>query len=162
MTGKIFEGKYSGKGKKICIVVSRFNDFITSKLLSGAIDTLIRHDVEETDVDIVWVPGSFEIPYMCKLVANKFVGKNKKYDGIIALGAIIKGETPHNEYIANETTKGIAQVMLETDVPISYGVITPENLEQAIERAGTKEGNKGSQAALTILELINVKNLLEK
>ena len=157
MTGKIFEGKYSGKGKKICIVVSRFNDFITSKLLSGAMDTLVRHDVEETDIDTVWVPGSFEIPYMCKIVA-----KNKKYDGIIALGAIIKGETPHNEYIANETTKGIAQVMLETEVPISYGVITPENLEQAIERAGTKEGNKGSQAALTILELINVKNLIQK
>jgi len=157
MTGKIFEGKYSGKGKKICIIVSRFNDFITSKLLSGAMDTLVRHDVEETDIDTVWVPGSFEIPYMCKIVA-----KNKKYDGIIALGAIIKGETPHNEYIANETTKGIAQVMLETEVPISYGVITPENLEQAIERAGTKEGNKGSQAALTILELINVKNLIQK
>ncbi len=157
MPGKIYEGKYSGKGKKICIIVSRFNDFITSKLLSGAINTLVRHDVEENDIDTVWVPGSFEIPYMCKLVS-----KTKKYDGIIALGAIIKGETSHNEYIANETTKGIAQVMLDNEVPISYGVITPENLEQAIERAGTKEGNKGSQAALTILELINVKNLLKQ
>jgi 6,7-dimethyl-8-ribityllumazine synthase len=157
MTEKIFEGKYSGKGIKVCIIVSRFNEFITSKLLSGAIDTLVRHEVDEKDIDTVWVPGSFEIPYVCKLVA-----KNKKYDGIIALGAIIKGETSHNEYIANETTKGIAQVMLETEVPIAYGIITPENLEQAIDRAGAKEGNKGSQAALTILELVNLKNLLKK
>ncbi|MFN3550191.1 MAG: 6,7-dimethyl-8-ribityllumazine synthase [Endomicrobiia bacterium] len=152
MVGKIFEGKFSGKDKKICIIVSRFNDFITKHLLDGALDILLRHEVEEKNIDIIWVPGSFEIPYICKSAAL-----SKKYDGIIALGAIIKGDTSHNEYIAQETTKGIAQVMLETMLPIAYGIITPENIEQAIERAGTKQGNKGAQAALTLLELINLK-----
>lgn len=152
MVGKIFEGKLSGKGKKICIIVSRFNDFITKHLLEGALDMLIRHETQKEDIDIVWVPGSFEIPYICKSVAL-----SKRYHGIIALGAIIKGDTSHNEYIATEVTKGIAQVMLETMVPIAYGIITPETLEQAIERAGTKQGNKGAQAALTLLELINLK-----
>lgn len=155
MVSKIIEGKFSGKGKKFCIVVSRFNEFITSKLLSGAVDVLIRHDVAENNIDVVWVPGSFEIPYICKIVA-----KSEKYDGIIALGAVIKGDTSHNEYISTEVTKGISQVMLETEVPVAYGIITPDNLEQAIERAGTKEGNKGSQAALTILELVNLKENL--
>ncbi|MEN3013162.1 MAG: 6,7-dimethyl-8-ribityllumazine synthase [Endomicrobiia bacterium] len=151
MCAKIYEGKLTGKDKKICIVVSRFNDFITKNMLEGAIDTLIRHEVKQDDIDIVWVPGSFEIPYICKRIAL-----SKKYDGIITIGAIIKGDTSHNEYIATEVTKGIAQVMLETNVPIAYGIITPDNLEQAIERAGTKHGNKGSQAALTLLELINL------
>lgn len=151
MVGKIIEGKLTGKGKKVCIVVARFNDFITKHLLDGAVNTLVRHEVEESNIDVVWVPGSFEIPFVCKKIA--LAGK---YNGIIALGAIIKGDTSHNEYIATEVTKGIAQVMLETAVPIAYGIITPENIEQAIERAGTKHGNKGSQAAMTLLELMNI------
>jgi 6,7-dimethyl-8-ribityllumazine synthase len=152
MTNKVYEGKFLGKDKKVCIVVARFNEFITKSLLDGAVDILLRHDVSKDNIDIVWVPGSFEIPYVCKKVAL-----TKKYDGIIALGAIIKGDTSHNEYIATEVTKGIAQVMLETMLPIAYGIITPDDLEQAIERAGTKLGNKGAQAALTLLELINLK-----
>ncbi len=151
MVKQIIEGKLIGKGKKVCIVVARFNDFITKHLLDGAIDTLVRHEVDESNIDIVWVPGSFEIPFICKKIAL-----SKKYDGIVALGAVIKGDTSHNEYIATEVTKGIAQVMLETSIPIAYGIITPENIEQAIERAGTKLGNKGSQAALTLLELMNI------
>jgi 6,7-dimethyl-8-ribityllumazine synthase len=152
MTNKVYEGKFLGKDKKVCIVVARFNEFITKSLLDGAVDILLRHDVSKDNIDIVWVPGSFEIPYVCKKVAL-----TKKYDGIIALGAIIKGDTSHNEYIAMEVTKGIAQVMLETMLPIAYGIITPDDLEQAIERAGTKLGNKGAQAALTLLELLNLK-----
>ncbi|MCX7956850.1 MAG: 6,7-dimethyl-8-ribityllumazine synthase [Endomicrobia bacterium] len=152
MAAKVYMGKLLGKGKKVCIVVSRFNDFITKHLLDASVDTLIRHETSEDDIDIVWVPGSFEIPLICKKVAG-----TKKYDGIIALGAIIKGDTSHNEYISSEVFKGIAQVMLETGIPIALGVITPENLEQAIERAGTKQGNKGTQAALTILEMMNIK-----
>ncbi|MCS7227763.1 MAG: 6,7-dimethyl-8-ribityllumazine synthase [Endomicrobia bacterium] len=152
MSAKIYEGKLIGRDKKICIVVARFNDFITKHLLEGAMDTLLRHEVKQDDIDIIWVPGSFEIPYMCKQAAL-----SKKYDGIIALGAIIKGDTSHNEYIANEVTKGIAQVMLETNTPVAYGIITPDTIEQAIERAGTKLGNKGAQAALTLLEIINIK-----
>lgn len=152
MVGKIIEGKLTGKDKKVCIVVARFNDFITKHMLDAAIDILLRHEVDEKNIDIIWVPGSFEIPYICKQAAL-----SKKYDGIIALGAIIKGDTSHNEYIATEVTKGIAQIMLETNVPIAYGIITPDNIEQAIERAGTKLGNKGAQAALTILELMNIK-----
>ncbi|MCS7230827.1 MAG: 6,7-dimethyl-8-ribityllumazine synthase [Elusimicrobiota bacterium] len=151
MCAKIYEGKLLGKDKKICIVVSRFNDFITKHMLEGALDILVRHEVKQEDIDIVWVPGSFEIPFVCKKIAL-----SKKYDGIVAIGAIIKGDTSHNEYIATEVTKGIAQVMLETGIPIAYGIITPDNLEQAIERAGTKQGNKGAQAALTLLELINL------
>ncbi len=152
MKGKIYEGKLIGKNKKVCIVVSRFNDFITKHLLDAAIQTLLQHEVEEENIDVVWVPGSFEIPFVCKKVISA-----KRYDGIIALGAIIKGDTSHNEYIATEVTKGIAQLMLETDTPIAYGIITTENIEQAIERAGTKLGNKGAQAALTLLEMMNLK-----
>jgi 6,7-dimethyl-8-ribityllumazine synthase len=152
MKGKIYEGKLIGKGKKVCIVVARFNDFITKHLLDGAVQTLVQHEVEEESIDIVWTPGSFEIPFVCKKVIS-----TKKYDGIIALGAVIKGDTSHNEYIATEVTKGIAQLMLESNIPIAYGIITPDNIEQAIERAGTKLGNKGVQAALTLLELMNIK-----
>jgi len=152
MKGKIYEGKLIGKGKKVCIVVARFNDFITKHLLDGAVQTLVQHEVEEESIDIVWTPGSFEIPFVCKKVIS-----TKKYDGIIALGAVIKGDTSHNEYIATEVTKGIAQLMLESNIPIAYGIITPDNIEQAIERAGTKLGNKGVQAALTLLELMNLK-----
>ncbi len=152
MVAKVYEGKLIGKGKKVCIVVSRFNDFITKHMLDAAVDILVRHEVNHDDIDIVWVPGSFEIPFMCKQAAL-----SKKYDGIIALGAIIKGDTSHNEYIATEVTKGIAQVMLDTNTPIAYGIITPDTIEQAIERAGTKLGNKGAQAALTLLEMMNIK-----
>lgn len=152
MVAKVYEGKLTGKGKKVCIVVSRFNDFITKHMLDAAVDILVRHEVNHDDIDIVWVPGSFEIPFMCKQAAL-----SKKYDGIIALGAIIKGDTSHNEYIATEVTKGIAQVMLDTNTPIAYGIITPDTIEQAIERAGTKLGNKGAQAALTLLEMMNIK-----
>jgi 6,7-dimethyl-8-ribityllumazine synthase len=152
MKGKIYEGKLIGKGKKVCIVVARFNDFITKHLLDGAVQTLVQHEVEEESIDIVWTPGSFEIPFVCKKVIS-----TKRYDGLIALGAVIKGDTSHNEYIATEVTKGIAQLMLESNIPIAYGIITPDNIEQAIERAGTKLGNKGVQAALTLLELMNIK-----
>jgi 6,7-dimethyl-8-ribityllumazine synthase len=152
MKGKVYEGKLIGKGKKVCIVVARFNDFITKHLLDGAVQTLVQHEVEEESIDIVWTPGSFEIPFVCKKVIS-----TKRYDGVIALGAIIKGDTSHNEYIATEATKGVAQLMLESNIPIAYGIITPDNIEQAIERAGTKLGNKGVQAALTLLELMNLK-----
>ena len=152
MKGKVYEGKLIGKDKKVCIVVARFNDFITKHLLDAAVETLIQHEVEEENIDVVWTPGSFEIPFVCKKIIS-----TKKYDGIIALGAIIKGDTSHNEYIATEATKGIAQLMLESNIPIAYGIITTESIEQAIERAGTKLGNKGVQAALTLLELMNLK-----
>lgn len=152
MKGKVYEGKLIGKGKKVCIVVARFNDFITKHLLDAAVETLIQHEVEEENIDVVWTPGSFEISFVCKKIIS-----TKKYDGIIALGAIIKGDTSHNEYIATEATKGIAQLMLESNIPIAYGIITTESIEQAIERAGTKLGNKGVQAALTLLELMNLK-----
>jgi len=148
---KVTEGKLIGKGLTFCIVASRFNDFITSRLVDGATDALLRHDVDEKNIQLVWVPGGFELPLACKKIAQRGA-----CDAIIALGAIIKGDTPHNDYIARECAKGIAQVMLDTGVPISFGVITPDTLEQAIERAGTKAGNKGAQAALAVLELVNV------
>lgn len=149
--GNVFKGKMSGKGKRFGIVVSRFNEFITSKLLEGAVDTLIRHDVDESDIDIYWVPGSFEIPVITKKIAG-----TKKYDAIICLGAIIQGDTPHYEFIAGEVTKGIAMVSLESEIPVSFGVITTDNIEQAIERAGTKAGNKGKQSAESALEMANL------
>lgn len=153
---KVFQGKLLGEGLRIGIVVSRFNEFITSKLLSGALDMLYRHGVDSELVEVVWVPGAFEIP----LTAKKMVERG--YDGIICLGAIIRGATPHFEYIASEVTKGIAQVALETGIPIVYGLITADTLEQAIERAGTKAGNKGADAALTVLEMINLFKELRK
>jgi 6,7-dimethyl-8-ribityllumazine synthase len=148
---KIYSGKMSGKGKKFGIVVSRFNEFITQKLLDGAIDTLLRHDVENDNIDVIWVPGAFEIPTITKKLIL-----TKKYDALICLGAIIQGDTPHYEYIAAEVTKGIAQVSLETNVPVAFGILTTDNLEQAIERAGTKSGNKGKQAAEAVLEMVNL------
>ncbi|OGS21765.1 MAG: 6,7-dimethyl-8-ribityllumazine synthase [Elusimicrobia bacterium RIFOXYA2_FULL_39_19] len=149
--GKVFSGKMLAEGKKFGIVVSRFNEFITGKLLEGAKNSLIRHNADEKDIDVAWVPGSFEMPVVVKKLAA-----SKKYDAIICLGAIIKGETSHNEYVANEVTKGIAQVSLETGIPIAFGILTTENLEQAIERAGTKAGNKGSQAAEAAIEMTNL------
>jgi len=148
---KTYEGKLVAKGMKVCIVVSRFNEFITGKLLDGAVDSLVRREVNESDIDVVWVPGSFEIP-----VVTQKACLTKKYDGIICLGAVIQGDTPHYEYIAAEVTKGIAQISLQTGIPVSYGILTTENLEQAIERAGTKAGNKGAQAAESLIETVNV------
>jgi 6,7-dimethyl-8-ribityllumazine synthase len=148
---KLFEGVLLGKGLKFGVVVSRFNEFITKKLLDGAQDALLRHGANEGDIDIAWVPGSFEIP----LVAQK-LAQTKKYDAVICLGAVIRGATPHFEYIAAEVAKGIAKVSLETGLPISYGVITADTLEQAIERAGTKAGNKGFDAAVDAIEMANL------
>jgi len=147
---KIIEGKLLGENHRIGIVVSRFNEFITSKLLSGCIDTLNRHEVSSDNIDIAWVPGAFEIP----LIAQKMAQKG--YDAVICLGAVIRGATPHFEYVSAEVTKGIAQVSLNTGVPVIYGVVTTDTIEQAIERAGTKAGNKGSDAALTAIEVINL------
>jgi len=148
---KLFEGMLLGKGLKFGLVISRFNDFISRRLLEGAQDALLRHGVNEEDMDIAWVPGSFEIPLIAKKLAQ-----TKKYDAVICLGAVIRGGTPHFEYIASEVTKGIAQVNLETGLPVIYGVITTDTLEQAIERAGTKEGNKGFQAAVSAIEMVNL------
>lgn len=149
--GVVVEGTLIAKGLKVALVVSRFNDFITSKLLDGALDALRRHGASAEDQDVYWVPGSFEIP----LVAQR-VAQTGRYDAVVCLGAVIRGDTPHFQYIASEVTKGIAQVMLQTGVPIGYGVITPDTLEQAIERAGTKAGNKGAQAALSAVEMVNL------
>lgn len=148
---KTYTGKLLAKGKKIAIVVSRFNEFITAKLLDGALDSLRRHNADEEKIEIIWSPGSFEIPLLTSKLA-----RSKKFDGIICLGAIIAGDTPHYEFIAAEVTKGIAQTALETGIPISFGILTTENLEQAIERAGTKAGNKGAQAAESVMEMINL------
>ncbi len=146
----MFEGKLVGKGQRFGLIVSRFNEFITNKLLSGCMDALLRHDVSGDDIDIAWVPGAFEMP----LVAQKMA--HKEYDAVICLGAVIRGATPHFEYVSAEVTKGIAQVGLQSGVPVIYGVITADTLEQAIERAGTKAGNKGVDAALTAIEMVNL------
>ncbi|MFH1564133.1 MAG: 6,7-dimethyl-8-ribityllumazine synthase [Nitrospirota bacterium] len=148
---KVYEGKLDAKGLKIGIIASRFNEFITSKLIDGCLDALIRHGVEEEDVEMVKVPGSFEIPYLAKKLAD-----TKKYDAVICLGVVIRGETPHFNYICNEVSKGIANVSLETGIPVIFGIITSETIEQAIERAGTKSGNKGFDAALSAIEMANL------
>lgn len=147
----VHEGKLIAKGLRFAIVVSRFNSFITERLLEGALDALKRHGAEETHIEIYKVPGSFEIPLVAKLLAKK-----PGVDGVICLGAVIKGATPHFHYVANEVTKGIAQVSLEYEKPIAFGIITSDNIEQAIERAGTKSGNKGYDAAMTIIEIVNL------
>ena len=148
---KLFEGMLLGEGLKFGLVVSRFNEFVTKKLLEGAQDALLRHGVSDGDIDIAWAPGSFEIP----LIAQK-LAQTKRYDAVICLGAVIRGGTPHFEYIAAEVTKGIAKVNLEAGLPISYGIITADSLEQAIERAGTKAGNKGFDAAVDAIEMANL------
>ncbi len=153
---KILEGELNATGFSFAVIISRFNDFITNRLLSGALDALYRHGAEEKDIVIVKVPGSFEIPYIAKKVAEQ-----KNYDAIICLGALIRGDTPHFEYISSEVTKGIAQVSLEKDVPVIYGVITTENIEQAIERAGSKAGNKGWQAAMSAIEMVQLDKKLD-
>lgn len=151
MNMKTLEGKLLAEGLKIGIVVARFNEFITSKLLSGAEDTLRRHGANEDDITVAWVPGAFEIPLIAKKMA-----KSGKYDGIIALGAVIRGATSHYDYVCNEVSKGIALVNMETEVPTAFGVVTTENIEQAVERAGTKAGNKGSDAAMAVIEMVNL------
>lgn len=145
---KILEGELQAKGLKFAIVVSRFNDFITSKLLDGAKDALLRHGAKEEDIDIARVPGSFEIPLIAKKLASKGT-----YNAVICLGTVIRGATPHFEYVAAEVAKGIAAASMETGVPIAFGVITADTIEQAVERAGTKSGNKGWDAAITAIEM---------
>ena len=148
---KHFEGELLGKGLKFGLVISRFNEFLTKKLLEGAQDALLRHGVNEGDIEVAWVPGAFEIPLVAKKLAQ-----TKRYDAVICLGAVIRGETPHSEYIAAEVSKGIAKIGLETGLPVIYGVITADTLEQAIERSGTKQGNEGSKAAVDAIEMANL------
>ena len=147
----LMEGKLLGSGKEFAIIGSRFNEFITSKLIAGATDGLVRHDVKPEDITTVWVPGAFEIP----LVAQK-AAKSGKFDAIICVGAVIRGATSHYDYVCNEVSKGIAHISLETGVPVMFGILTTENIEQAIERAGTKAGNKGFDCAMGALEMVNL------
>ena len=146
-----YEGIISGRGLKFAIIVSRFNEFITSKLLSGAIDTLKRHETPDENISVAWVPGAFEIPIIAKKMAS-----SGKFDAIICLGAVIRGSTTHYDYVCNEVSKGIAQVGLQSGVPTIFGVVTTENIQQAIERAGTKAGNKGVDAAVSAMEMANL------
>lgn len=148
---KTFEGNLIGSGSKYAIVVGRFNEFIGSKLLSGAIDGLVRHGVDENDISVAWVPGAFEIPLVAKKMAS-----SGNYDAVICLGAVIKGSTSHYDFVCAEASKGIAQASFTTGVPVIFGVLTTDNIEQAIERAGTKGGNKGYDAALTAVEMVNL------
>lgn len=148
---KLYEGKLVSKDIKIGIVAARFNEFITSKLLGGAVDALTRHDVKGEDIEVAWVPGAFEIP----LIAAKMARSNK-YDAIICLGAVIRGNTSHYDYVCSEVSKGIAHVSLNSEIPVMFGVVTTENIEQAIERAGTKAGNKGFDCAVGAIEMVNL------
>ena len=153
---RTIEGNLVSKNIRVGIVAARFNEFITSKLLGGARDGLLRHDVRDEDIDLAWVPGAFEIP----LIASK-MAKSGKYDAVICLGAVIRGATGHYDYVCNEVSKGIATVSLESGIPVLFGVLTTENIEQAIERAGTKAGNKGYDCALSALEMVNLIRELE-
>lgn len=153
---KRFEGKLVAQEMRVGIVCARFNEFIVSKLLSGCQDTLLRHGVREEDMDVAWVPGAFEIP----LIASK-MAKSGRYDAVIALGAVIRGSTSHYDYVCAEVSKGIAQTSLETGVPVLFGVLTTDTIEQAIERAGTKAGNKGADCAQSAIEMINLLRALE-
>jgi 6,7-dimethyl-8-ribityllumazine synthase len=148
---KMYEGKLVAQGLKFGIIVGRFNEFIGGKLLGGALDALKRHGVEEGEVEVAWVPGAFEIPLTAKKMA-----KSKKYDAVICLGAVIRGATPHFDYVSSEVSKGIASVSLDTEVPVIFGVLTTDTIEQAIERAGTKAGNKGYDAGVTAIEMVNL------
>lgn len=146
-----FEGKLVSHDMKIGIVAARFNDFIVSKLIAGATDALTRHEVKEEDIDLAWVPGAFEIPLIAKKLAD-----SGKYDAVICLGAVIRGATSHYDYVCNEVSKGIAQISLNSGIPVLFGVVTTENIEQAIERAGTKAGNKGYDSAMAAIEMVNL------
>ena len=148
---KTTEGNLIAKGKKFGIIASRFNDFITKELVSGCLDTLIRHGVNNEDLSITWVPGAFEVPLLAQRLA-----KSKAYDALVCLGTVIRGSTPHFDYIASEVAKGIAKVSLDTGLPVIFGIITADTIEQAVERAGTKEGNKGRDAALSAIEMANL------
>ena len=153
---KVFEGNFSAKDVKIGIVAARFNEFITSKLLSGAMDALNRHEIAADNIDVAWVPGAFEIPLIAKKMAN-----SRKYDAVICLGAVIRGSTSHYDYVCSEVSKGIAHISLDSEIPVMFGVLTTENIEQAIERAGTKAGNKGYDVAMGAIEMVNlIKNLV--
>lgn len=154
---RVFEGKVVSENIKIGIVAARFNEFITSKLVGGALDGLKRHGVDENNIDVAWVPGAFEIPLIAKKMAS-----SGKYDAIICVGAVIRGSTSHYDYVCNEVSKGIANVSLNSDIPVMFGVITTENIEQAIERAGTKAGNKGYDCALGAIEMVNLIREIEK
>ncbi len=149
--GRVYEGELVGRGLRFAVVVSRFNEFISSRLLGGAKDALVRHGVPEENLDVAWVPGSFEIPLIAKKMAQ-----TGDYAAVICLGAVIRGATPHFDYVSAEVSKGVAAVSLETGVPVVFGVITADNLEQAIERAGTKSGNKGFDAAVSAIEMANL------
>lgn len=151
-----FEGKLVSDGIKIGIVAARFNEFIVSKLIAGARDALLRHDVKEEDIDLAWVPGAFEIPLIAKKMAE-----SGKYDAVICLGAVIRGATSHYDYVCNEVSKGIASVSLSSGVPVLFGVVTTESIEQAIERAGTKAGNKGYDSAMAAIEMVNLVRQVE-
>lgn len=148
---KIVEGTLVSQGKRYGLIASRFNEFITQRLIEGALDGLKRHGVREEEIEVFWVPGSFEIPYLSKKLAEA-----QKFDALLGLGAIIRGDTTHAEYIASEASKGIARVSLESGIPVIFGIITADTIEQAIERAGTKEGNKGFKAALSAIEMVNL------
>jgi 6,7-dimethyl-8-ribityllumazine synthase len=150
------EGKLNGQGLKIGIVVGRFNDFISSKLLEGSLDCLTRHDVAESDIDVAWVPGAFEIPLLAKKMAA-----SKKYDAIVTLGAVIRGSTPHFDFVCKEAASGVAKVALEHEVPVIFGVLTTDSIEQAIERAGTKAGNKGWEVSLGAIEMASLMRKFE-
>ncbi len=149
--GKNYEGKFDANGKKIAIVASRFNDFFTSELMDGALDCLRRHGVNDDQIDTAWVPGGFEIPF----AAKRFV-QTGRYAAVICVGCVIQGDTPHFHYVSSEVTKGIAMVSLDSNIPVIYGIVTAETLDQAIERSGTKSGNKGFDAAMTALEMIDL------
>lgn len=154
---KTFEGKLVSEDIKVGIIVARFNEFITSKLLSGALDTLTRHEVNDENIQVAWVPGAFEIP----LIASK-MAESGKYDAVICLGAVIRGSTSHYDYVCNEVSKGIASVSLKSGIPVMFGVLTTENIEQAIERAGSKAGNKGSECAQGAIEMVNLIREIQK
>lgn len=148
---KVIEGQLTAEGSRFAIIVSRFNSFISNRLLEGAVDSLIRHGAKDKDITVVWVPGAFEIPSVLKQVVA-----TDKYDGAICLGAVIRGATPHFDYVAGEVSKGVAMISLESTIPIGFGVLTTDTIEQAIERAGSKAGNKGSETATAVLEMISV------
>jgi len=154
---RTIEGKVIGNDVRVGLVAARFNEFIVSKLVGGAVDGLVRHGVESDNIDLAWVPGAFEIP----LIASK-MAESGKYDAVICLGAVIRGATSHYDYVCNEVSKGVAQVGLNSKIPVLFGVLTTENIEQAIERAGTKSGNKGYDCALSAIEMINLIKELEK
>lgn len=152
----VYEGQFNDQNAKVAIVVARFNDFITSKLLAGAQDTLTRHGVNADQIDVYWVPGAFEIPFITKKVLA-----TKKYDGIVTLGAVIRGATTHYDLVCNEVAKGVGQLSLNADVPVVFGVVTTESIEQAIDRAGAKSGNKGSDVSQSLLEMMSLNSLIK-